>query len=72
MYLTTDNELMHKFYQYYQTPEILWELLGTPCSYWAVQRRSYQWELCSRCQKSKGTEFPCVPTEIKHCLQLFL
>jgi len=27
--------------------------------------RSFQWELRSRCQKSKGTEFPCVPAEIK-------
>jgi len=29
--------------------------------------RSFQWELRFRCQKSKGTEFPCVPVEIKPC-----
>ena len=29
--------------------------------------RSFQWELRSRCQKIKGTEFPCVPAEIKPC-----
>ena len=27
--------------------------------------RSFQCELRSRCQKGKGTEFPCVPAEIK-------
>jgi len=27
--------------------------------------RWFQWELRSRCQKSKGTEFPCVPAETK-------
>jgi len=26
--------------------------------------RLFQWELRSRCQKSEGTEFPCVPSEI--------
>jgi len=33
----------------------------------------FQWELrslSSRCHKSKGTEFPCIPTEIKPWTQL--
>jgi len=29
---------------------------------------SFQWELHSCCQKSKGTEFPCIAAEIKHWL----
>jgi len=36
MYLTTDGELIHKFYPFYQAPKILWELPGTLRSRWAV------------------------------------
>ena len=42
--------------QFYQTPEILWELLGT--------RR------CVGRFISVGTEFPYIPAEIKHWLYM--
>ena len=42
-----------------------WNPLGTVGNSAFPLGRSFQWELRSRCQKSKGTEFPCVPAEIK-------
>jgi len=45
-----------------------WNPVGTVGNSAFPLGRSFQSELRSRCQKSKGTEFPCVPAEIKPCL----
>jgi len=41
-----------------------WELLGTLRSRWAVH---FSGNCVPAVKKSKGTEFPCVPAEIKPC-----
>jgi len=42
-----------------------WATVGTVGNSAFPLGRSFQWELRSRCQKSKGTEFPCVSAAIK-------